>query len=105
MLLRTLRKSDPNFIIKGKSWSLKKFHTVINLILQFFQYGIYFGQFDIRYSALLEWLMIANVVLYFFSFRIDFKKAEMGVQVDEWSQQQINQPVQPISYQMGYYQQ
>jgi hypothetical protein len=82
VLFSTLRKSHPNFI-KSKSWQLKEIHTIINVILQISLYGIYLGQFDITYTKVLEWLMITNIVLYFFSFRIDFKKAEMGVQLDE----------------------
>ena len=81
-----MKKSHPKFI-NGQSWKLKKVHTAINLALQITQFAMYFGQLDISWKVVVEWLMIVNVVLYFFSFRIDFKKAEMGVQIDEWSAQ------------------
>lgn len=72
---------------------MKKIHTIINVVLQVMQFAIAFGQLDISWKVPLEWLMIANVMLYFFTFRIDFKKAMMGVQVDEWNQPAQQQAV------------
>lgn len=88
----------------GSSWAQKKIHCTINVILQAVQFAIYSGQLDISYKVILEWLMVINVVLYFFTFRIDFKKAEMGVEVDEWSTQpmesmQLQQQPYPCVYQ------
>jgi hypothetical protein len=99
---RTLRKSHPNFI-NGNSWKQKKIHTVINIALQVAQFSMYFGQLDIYWKNPVEWAMLLNVVLYFFTFRIDFKKAEMGVQVDEWNQtQQVIYQQQPVYQQPMY---
>ena len=101
--IRTLRKSHPSFI-KGNSWKLKKIHTIINLGLQAVLFGIFFGQLDLSWKTPLEWMMILNVVLYFFTFRLDFKKAEMGVQVDEWNTINQPQPVYQLPQQTTYIQ-
>lgn len=91
-----MRSADPNFI-KGKSWKVKKFHTAINLFLQIYTLLIFTGQVEIQHKVLLEYLMLVNVTLYFFSFRIDFKKCKMGVQIDEWGQQQNQEPTLMIN--------
>jgi hypothetical protein len=42
--------------------------------------------------------MVINTLLYFLTFRIDFKKCEMGVQIDEWGRQpaQAQPQAQPL---------
>lgn len=60
-------------------------------------FGIGFGQIDISHKITLEWVTIANTLLYFLSFRIDFKKCEMGVQIDEWGTQNQQQNQQALA--------
>lgn len=92
-----LRKADPTFI-KNKSWKQKKIFTIINLVLQGVMVGVVSGQLDIKNRVWLEWAMVINTLLYFLTFRIDFKKCEMGVQIDEWGRQpaQAQPQAQPL---------
>ena len=87
-LLSKLRQNNPTFVISGKSWNEKKILTLTNVLLQVVLFGIGFGQIDINYKLYLEWLMIINTLLYFLTFRLDFQKCKMGVEIDEWATQQ-----------------
>lgn len=74
---------------------------------------IYFGRVSISYKDVLEYATIINVVLYFATFVLDFKKKYMGVDINDWGvegtanqrqrvqQPQVNQTqelVEPMTY-------
>lgn len=83
---------NPHFVT-GSSWRYKRILGNINLGLFIFGILLYSGNVSIKYQDILPYPIIITIVLYFFTFVLDFKKKYMGVDVSDWE----NRPIENVN--------